>query len=382
MSQQPATYYHCKNSTKRIQAHQGGTRSGKTYSILHCLVELCWRNENAGLVISVVRRTLPALRGSSMRDFFEILEDSELYNEALHNKTERTYLLFGNLVEFLGTDEPQKVRGRKRDVLFVNEANEIKLESWRQLVLRTGWKIILDYNPSDEFHWIYDQVLTRDDCDFFQTTYKDNPYLPAAQIEEIERLKEVDENYWRVFGLGQRGQSRESVFTKWSEMEQPPEGYQLNAVGLDFGFTNNPTAAVEVWTDGNGYWLKQVLYQRGMANQEIAEALKHYNVPVIADSAEPKSIAEIHGHGVNIHASKKGRDSVAFGIAQMKSKPMHLDSNSIDLIKEFRNYKYQVDKNGRVLNETVKLFDHGIDAARYAITWKADKPNYGNYVIG
>jgi phage terminase large subunit len=198
---QPATYYHVKNSEAKIQVHQGGTRSGKTYSILTALIELCHRNENSGAVITIARKTFPAIRASCMRDFFEILEREDIYNVELHNKSEATYILFGNLVEFISVDQPQKVRGRKRDILFVNEANELTLEDWRQLMLRTTGRAIIDYNPSDEFHWIYDHVLTRDDHEFFRTTYKDNPFLPEATVAEIERLKEADPDYWRVYRL-------------------------------------------------------------------------------------------------------------------------------------------------------------------------------------
>ena len=162
---------------------RGGTRSGKTFSICTALIELCHQNENAGAVITIARKTFPALRASVMRDFFEILEREDIYNPALHNKSEATYILFGNMVEFISVDQPQKVRGRKRDILFVNEANELDLEDWRQLMLRTTGRAIIDFNPSDEFHWIYDNVLTRDAHEFFQTTYKDNPYLPASTIE-------------------------------------------------------------------------------------------------------------------------------------------------------------------------------------------------------
>ena len=188
----PATYYHVRNSKKRIQVHQGGTRSGKTYSILTALVELCYKN--SGLVVTICRKTFPALRATAMRDFFEILENEDAYNVELHNKSEATYQLWGNLVEFISVDQPQKVRGRKRDVLFINEANEITLEDWRQLILRTTGRIIVDFNPSDEFHWLY-ELPERDDCDFFKTTYKDNPFLPQSVLLEIERFKEADENF-------------------------------------------------------------------------------------------------------------------------------------------------------------------------------------------
>jgi phage terminase large subunit len=383
---QPATYYHVKNSTAKIQVHQGGTRSGKTYSILTALIELCHRNENAGAVITIARKTFPAIRASVMRDFFEILEREEIYNPEFHNKSEATYLLFGNLVEFVSVDQPQKIRGRKRSVLFANEVNELTLEDWRQLILRTTGRIIVDYNPSDEFHWLYDHVLTRDDHEFFQTTYLDNPYLSDAVVSEIERLKEADPDYWRVYGLGERGISRSTILTHWKAVPQVPDSWKLMNYGLDFGYTNDPTAIVAIYTDGHGFCLDEICYATGLTNAAIAQTLRDANVGrgtmVVADSAEPKSIDEIHGHGFNIHPARKGPDSVRSGIDFLRSRPLLITERSLNGIKELRNYKYKEDKNGRQLNEPVDAFNHFIDASRYAITFNQTNPNFGRYAIG
>ena len=233
MSKLPATYYHVKECKSKIQIHQGGTRSGKTYSILTALIELC--HKNSGLVITICRKTFPALRATAMRDFFEILNKEEIYNPDLHNKSDATYQLWGNMVEFISIDQPQKVRGRKRDVLFINEANEINLEDWRQLLLRTTGRVLIDYNPSDEFHWIYEEVIPREDAEFFRTTYKDNPFLPESVVMEIERFKTADENFWKVYGLGERGTSQATIFTHWKEINQIPNENKLLIIGLDFG---------------------------------------------------------------------------------------------------------------------------------------------------
>ena len=383
---QPSTYYHVKDCKTKVQVHQGGTRSGKTYSILQCLVELCYENENAGAVITIARKTFPAIRASVMRDFFAILEGEGLYNPQLHNKSEATYILFGNMVEFISVDQPQKVRGRKRDILFVNEANELTLEDWRQLILRTTSNIIIDYNPSDEFHWIYDEVLTRDDHTFYKTTYLDNPFLPRSTIDEIERLQEADENYWRVYGLGERGASRATIFTHWKGVSQVPDDYKLLCYGLDFGYSNDPTAIVGVYTDGHGFCLDELVYATGLTNSAISQALRDAGVQrhdmVVADSAEPKSIDEIHGHGFNMHPARKGPDSVRSGIDYMRSRPLLVTERSINGIKELRNYKWKEDKNGKQLNQPVDAFNHFIDASRYAMTWNQTNPNFGEYAIG
>jgi phage terminase large subunit len=376
------TYYDAKTCNKRIQVHQGGTRSGKTYSLLLVLIELAYKNTNAGATITIARKTFPALRASVMRDFFEILNRENIYNEAHHNKSDATYILFGNLVEFISIDQAQKVRGRKRDVLFINEANELALEDWRQLLIRTTGNILLDYNPSDEFHWLYEQVIPREDAAFFKTTYLDNPFLDAALVAEIERLKDADENFWRVYGLGERGQSRSTIFNHYIQTEDVGPDWKLLAYGLDFGYTNDPTAAVAVYTNGNQLLFDEVLYQSGLANRQIAKLLDVGKAPIIADSAEPKSIDELHGYGLNVHAARKGPDSVRSGIQYLHSKPLYITARSVNLLKELRNYKWREDKNGRILNEPVDAFNHAIDAARYAATFNLSNPNFGRYRIG
>ena len=208
-----------------------------------------------------------------MRDFFEILNKEGAYNVELHNKSEGTYQLWGNLVEFISVDQPQKVRGRKREILFINEANELSLEDWRQLMLRTTERTIIDFNPSDEFHWIYEQVIPREDADFFQTTYKDNPFLPQSVVMEIERFKDVDENFWRVYGLGERGASQATIFTHWKEIDQIPNEYKLLTTGLDFGYTNDPTAVVRIYTDGHGFAVDEICYATRLTNSDIAKML-------------------------------------------------------------------------------------------------------------
>lgn len=376
------TYYDAKGCKKRIQVHQGGTRSGKTYSLLLVLIELCYQNKNAGATITICRKTFPALRASVMRDFFEILNREDAYSEEFHNKSEATYILFGNLVEFISVDQPQKVRGRKRDVLFINEANELTLEDWRQLLIRTTGNILLDYNPSEEFHWIYNDVIPRDDAAFFQTTYKDNPHLDPALIAEIERLKDADSNFWRVYGLGERGQSRSTIFNHYTQTEEIGAEWKLLAYGLDFGYTNDPTACVAVYTNGAGFLFDEVLYQTGLSNRQISQLLNVGKSQVIADCAEPKSIDELHGYGMNVHPAKKGPDSVRAGIQFLHSRPMAVTSRSVNLIKELRNYKWREDKNGRILNEPVDAFNHAIDAARYAAMFNQSNPNFGKYRIG
>lgn len=375
-------FKHLENSTKRITIEQGGSRSGKTYNILMWLI-FSYSNKNSGKTITICRKTFPALRASSMRDFFDILKKYDLYKEANHNKSNSEYLLNNNLFEFISLDQPQKVRGRKRDMLYINEANELYFEDWQQLILRTTDKAILDYNPSDEFHFIYEKIKPRDDAEFFITTYKDNPFLDIETVNEIERLRFVDENYWKIYGLGQVGSSQALIFRINECNSIPPEAKFLS-YGMDFGFTNDPTTLVAIYQQGDNIYLKELLYQTGLTNRDIDEKLKFHSVErkeIFADSAEPKSIEELYRMGWNIKPATKGQGSVNIGIDMMKRYQIYVTKDSVNMIKEFRNYKWQEDKNGNVLNTPVDMFNHTIDAIRYGLYDKLARPNYGKYAV-
>lgn len=376
-------FKHLQNSEKRILIEQGGTRSGKTYNILIWIL-LGYIAQNTGKTISIARKTYPSLRASAMRDFIAIAQSVGLYNESQHNKTNSEITIHGNLIEFMGMDQPQKIRGRKRDLLYCNEANELTIEDWRQLSLRTTDRIILDYNPSEEFHWIYDEVIPRNDCDFFVTTYRDNPFLEPSVVAEIERLKDIDENYWRVYGMGERGQAKALIFTH-DQIDEIPADAKFKAYGLDFGYSNDPTALIGIYEKDGCLYLDELLYKTGMTNSDIANYFKSLEIDrrdiVWADSGEPKSIEEIHRMGFNIRPATKGKDSIDIGIDIMRRFKIVITSRSINLIKEFRNYKYIEDKNGRVTNKPIDAFNHGIDAARYGCFMTFSRPNIGKYAI-
>ena len=335
-------------------------------------------------MVTIVRKSFPSVRGTVMRDFFTILNDYGLYSEEYHSKSENTYVINGNTIEFISLDMPQKIRGRKRDLLFINEANELTLEDWQQLIFRTNEKAILDYNPSDEFHWIYDKVLVRDDCAFHKTTYVDNPFLSDVIRHEIERLKEIDENYWRVYGLGERGQSRSLVFT-YSECERVPDEAELVGYGLDFGFTADPTSLIATYKHEDSLYVDELIYQKGMTNNEIANTIKSLElsryVPIWADSAEPKSVAELQAFGIKAKGTAKGADSINIGIDMIRRYKLFATSRSMNLIKELRNYKYKEDKDGMITNKPIDAFNHACDAMRYSVFNTLARPNYGRYSI-
>lgn len=349
-------------SPSRITSLRGGTRSGKTTNAL--IYWIATLMQRTGKTLTIARQTMPALRASAMRDFFTIIENLGLYSESNHNKTNNEYTLNGNLVEFIGLNESMRVRGRKRDYLFLNEANECDLEAFRQLAFRTTEKIVIDYNPSDAFSWIYDDVETRDDCDLLVTTYKDNPFLEQSIIDEIERLKDADADYWNIYGLGQIGSGGSRIYTHWRETEVIPNGEKV--YGLDFGY-NNPTALAEVTMFDNTLFWREMLYEAKLTNADLIERLKAMpelkNNLIIADAAEPQRIEEIKRAGFRIEpAFKLVKDTVDF----VKSKPLRIDANSSNLIREIKRYSWKTDKNGNLLDEVVKFDDHVLDACRYA----------------
>ncbi len=371
---QPKTYYDVKGSRKRIVINQGGTRSGKTYSTIQVLCEYCYKNRGSGAVISVVRKTLPSLKGSAYRDFLEIIDREGWYNQNDHNKSEMFYRLFGNLVEFISVDEPQKIRGRKRNICFINEANELTWEDFFQLNIRTTDKIIIDYNPSDEFHWIYDSLQPREDADFFVSTYKDNPHLDKELVDEIERLQAADDNYWRVYGLGQRGISQETIYTHWEYRDFPDNCETV--YGVDFGY-NVPSSIVKIGFKDGACYVKEMLYETKLTTGDLIERIKVLGIEksteLFCDNAEPKTIEELYRAGYNAKPAEK---DVYAGIQKVKSMPLFVTHDSSNLVKEIKSYKWKLDKNGKIHPDEVpvKFNDHAMDAMRYGIYTKLNRP--------
>ena len=374
---------HLDQSTKKIIIEQGGTRSGKTYNILIWII-FYYAPHNRKKIITICRKTYPALRATVMRDFFEILRNQDMYRDHFHNKSSSEYILYDCLVEFISLDMPQKIRGRKRDLLFINEANDLTYEDWQQLIFRTTGRIIIDYNPSDEFHWIYEKVKTREDADFFITTYKDNPFLEKSIKEEIERLRHTDENYWRIYGEGLVGTGKSLIFN-FTPIDNVPREAIFLSYGMDFGYTNDPTTLVEVYKQDDNLYFNELIYQTGMTNRDIGNMLQNLNInpraEIYADSAEPKSINEIRTMGFNIRPATKGRDSINIGIDMLKRYNLHITKKSHNTIKEFKHYKWKEDKSGNVLNQPLDMYNHTTDAIRYATYTKLSRPNFGKYVI-
>lgn len=359
------------NSQKRFITLQGGTRSGKTFAVCQYIVYLL-RTSTKPLTISVIRKTLPAVKASVMRDLISILEDTGDYFAGIHNKAENTFKYKNHLLEFLSVDEPQKIRGRKRSIAFLNEANELTLEDFRQINMRTTQKVIIDFNPSEVTHWIYDEVIPREDCDTYISTYKDNLFLGDDLVHEIERMKERDPDYWRVYGEGQRAfYSKKQIFNNWRFMpaEQMPE-FDNPVIGIDFGFSVDPTSIVLVQKVNEKLYIKELLYKTGLTNQDIADFLKaggYSDTLCFYDSAEPKSGEELKRQSILVKPAIKGAGSVNAGISLLKEFDIFVSDDSKNIQKEYNSYFYTELKDGTIINKPVDRYNHSMDAIRYAV---------------
>ncbi|SQA92476.1 PBSX family phage terminase large subunit [Capnocytophaga ochracea] len=344
---------------------QGSSRSSKTYNILIWLIIYCLSHSHTRL--SIVRATLPALKGSVFIDFKEILYKLNVFDESCLNKSEMIYTFpNGSWVEFFSTDSEQKLRGRKRDILYVNEANELKFIEFQQLKMRTTQFTIVDYNPSfSDDHWLCE--LNKDSRTYhFISTYKDNPFLEQTIIDEIESLQHKNKSLWQVYGLGQQAMIEGLIFEKVTLIDEIPIWAKKRFIGLDFGFTHDPTAIVEVAFLDNKVYIDEICYQTQMLTTDIIEALRPYrNYKIISESADPRLVKEIKNADYSIVAVTKGQGSVMEGLTKMLEYEICITRRSENIIKEFKNYTYAQDKSGAFLNVPIDTFNHAIDATRY-----------------
>jgi phage terminase large subunit len=370
---------------KRVRIIQGGTSAAKTYGILSVLIARA--SAIHGLEVSVVAESIPHLRRGALKDFIKLMKWMNKWHENQFNKSLLTYqFLNGSTFEFFSADDSSKLRGARRDVLYINECNNVTFESYNELAIRTKKAVYLDFNPANEF-WVHTELKDEPDADFIILTYKDNEALDNSIVEQIEknRLKAETStywsNWWRVYGLGEIGMLEGVIFSNWKQIDSIPKDARLIGIGLDFGYTNDPTAAVEVYTWNGQRILNELVYKTGMINSDIAKILPD-NVPIYADSSEPKSIEEIRRYGKTIKGVTKGKDSINFGIQIMQSQEYLVTSNSTNLIKELRGYIWDTDKTGVRLNKPIDYNNHSIDAARYhEMEVLGVNPHYGQYFI-
>lgn len=357
------------NLEKRLRAIQGGTSAGKTIGVLQYLIVMA-ANDTQPTITSVVSESFPHLKRGVMRDFLNIMEAHHYFVPERWNKTEYTYTFeTGSKIEFFSADQPGKVRGPRRDRLFINEANNIPFETFEQLEVRTKEFIFLDWNPVSDF-WFYTDVLhKREDLDHITLTYKDNEALDTEIVKAIES-RMGRKGWWQVYGLGELGEVEGKIYKEWQILDdtEMPRFARLERYGLDFGYSNDPSALVAVYYADGGYILDEVVFQKGLSNKQIADTiLNQPQALVIADSAEPKSIDEIRSYGVNILPTEKGKDSVTHGIQLVQDQKIAVTKRSINIIKEYRNYLWETDKDGKILNVPEHQYSHSMDAIRYAI---------------
>jgi phage terminase large subunit len=373
------TFDNIISSRKRVTHHVGGTRSGKTYAILQYLIVQALQQQQD---ISIVRRTVPSLKRSVIKDFKEILRELKIWDSELYNISERVFRFSnGSTINFINTDDPDKLRGVKSDILFIDEASEIHEEAYFQLSIRTTGNIILAYNPTiSPYHWL----RTQEDVEKFTTTYKDNPYLPKEMIKAIEDLQDKNPKYWTIYGKGEYAPNDKAIYSFQIVDEIPV--CELIALGMDFGFSNDPTALVAVHRQGDMLYLRELMYEKGLVSKDIINRLEKLNVgktEIWGDSADPRLIEEIYRGGFNIKPVKKGPNSINFGIGVVQNYGICVERSSQNLINELYAYEWMTDKYGVQLDKPQGGLDHCLDAMRYVamsrLSIKAE--NKGKYTL-
>ena len=352
---------------KRIRIIQGGTSASKTVSIILYLVAMA-QSDKSPTLTSIVSESFPHLRRGVMRDFESILKAHNYWKDNLWDKTNSVYTFeTGSKIEFFSVDQSEKVRGARRDRLFINEANNISFNSFEELEVRTKEFIFIDYNPTAEF-WVFTEVLgKRTDAEIIILTYLDNEALSKEIRDSIEQRRSR-KGWWQVYGEGILGEVEGKIYNDWQIIDDMPHEARLERYGLDFGYSNDPTAIVAIYYYNGGYILDEITFQKGLSNKQIADILKNHDTAlVIADSAEPKSIDEIASYGVSIAGAEKGKDSVAHGIALVQAQRVSMTKRSVNLIKGYRNYLWETDKDGKIINQPDHTWSDSLDASRYGL---------------
>ena len=354
---------------KKIRAIQGGTGASKTISIILDLIDRA-QSDEVKTITSIISESTPHLKRGAMRDFKNIMQSHRYWKDNRWHATDSIYEFeTKSIIEFFSADQPDKMRGGRRDRCFLNECNNVSLDTFDQLEVRTKEIMYLDWNPTSEF-WFYTDVLgKRDDVDHIILNYLDNEALSQEIIDSIEARK-GRKDWWKVYGLGLLGELSGKIYKNWKIIDEIPHEARLERYGLNFGYTNHPTGIVKIYYHNGGYILDEIAYRTGMLNRVIADTIDSDggDALTIADSAEPKSIDEIKEHGINILPAEKGKDSVCNGIQLVQGQRISVTKRSINIIKEYRNYLWKVDRNGKVLNVPEEPFHYIMDAIRYGMS--------------
>jgi len=372
------------NSTKDIVVNQGGTSSGKTYAILQVLFA---KAISETCIITVVGQDIPNLKVGALRDAIDIHNGDEAIKQQVvfYNRSDRVFsFMNGSIMEFNSYDNDQDAKSGKRDYLFVNEANGIQYNIYEQLSLRTRKQVYIDYNPDTSF-WVHDKIIPLPNTELIISDHRHNPFLSDKIRDKIEGLKFKDLDLWKVYARGITGRIEGLIFKKWYILNEDFSNKNLIGYGIDFGFTNDPTTLLEVRMQDGELYVKELIYETGLTNQDISTKMEALGVSksalIVADSAEPKSIEELRRLRWTIDGVKKGKDSVMFGINLLKGYAINVQASSVNLIKELEQYKWKVNKNGDSLNVPIDEYNHAIDALRYLIMHKFSKKGYGQYTV-
>ena len=363
---------------KKIRAVAGGTSASKTISILVWCID--YAQSTAGELISVVSESFPHLEKGAILDFKVIMKDRGYWDDDRWNETKHFYVFEkGSTIEFFSSDS-NKAHGPRRDVLFLNEAQNLSFDEADQLIVRTRKIVWMDWNPTNEFWFYTDMLGKRPDVDFITLTYLDNEALDKVIIDEIESRRHR-KGWWRVYGEGQLGEVEGKIYRDWAIIDDIPHTARLERYGVDYGYTNDPTAIVALYRHNDGYILDEVSYQKGLSNKQIADILLNQPLSlVVADSAEPKSNDELKVYGVNLIPANKGKGSVSQGIQHVQGQRISVTKRSVNIIREYRNYLWKVDRDGKILNEPEHQFSHSMDAIRYAM--ESNKPQLDLELLG
>jgi len=374
------TYSNQNDSPTRVTHHIGGTRSGKTYALLQwCIVQALSNKET----ITIVRKTIPSLKRTVMKDFKDVMNDLGIWNENDFNISDRIYTFYtDSTISFISTDDAEKLRGLKSTILWLEEANEIDEESYFQLMIRTTGPIILSYNPTiSPYHWIRQMQ----DCTRYFTTYKNNPYLEPTVRKAIEELRTSNPKAWKVYGLGEYVGNEKAIF-EFNQIDWIPDDAELVCFGLDFGYSSDPTALASVWKMNNEIYIVEHCYEKGMTTSDIDTMLKGVvkgREEIWGDSSEPRLIDELYKLGWNIRPVIKGKDSINFGIQVMQNYKINIPKSCQNLTNEFYSYEWDSDRFGKQLDKPVDFNNHLIDAARYACMMRLSNKatSAGKYII-
>jgi len=368
-----------KLAGKRGAILEGSSRSGKTWSSIDFIIRLCARYET-NCTINIIKETYNSFKTTLYDDFNARLPMFGLYSPFADVQEVATFKILGNKINLLGADKPSKFHGAGCDYFWINESLDVARDIFDQSEMRCRKFWWMDYNPKISRHYVYDAIAQRDDVAFLHTTWLNNPFISDTERNKILSYEPTEKNVtqgtadtykWKVYGLGERADDEATIFKNWNTFDKPPDEYDFKVYGLDFGYTNDPTGVIEVIKHGNNLYMTELLYETGLTNQDIAKKLLPLidkNTYIVADSAEPKSIKELQLAGLPVTPAVKGKDSIKHGIDRLNSYKLNLNKNSVNLLNEFRSYKWTKEKDGTIINVPVDKDNHLIDPARYAIT--------------